>query len=268
MPDTPPVKPLFYITPPYVCNYLYGQSARSQVMKPEVINADVYGELVKAGFRRTGQFVYRPCCIACKACISVRIQADTFVPNRAQKRVQRAHGSLVASIAPFEDNPEHYRLYQRYQLARHGGVDADSEATEAEHPPSSHTPTQEEETARERYRAFLLRSPVSSRLIEFREPSSTEEVGALRMVTLMDIVEDGLSCVYTFYDPDIEHASFGTYSILWHIAQAKRLQLPYIYLGYWISESEKMAYKINFQPLEGFVKGKWVLLQGHLIIKP
>lgn len=247
------------MTPSYSCNYLHGQSACSQVIEPQGMNARMYGELVKRGFRRTGQFVYRPCCAACKACVSVRVNVNAFLPNRAQKRVQRAHNTLLASIAPFTDSPEHYHLYQRYQAARH----ADSEKSEVDEAGNTEGVSNAKDTdweRQERYKAFLLQSPVDSRLIEFREPSITAAPGALRMVTLMDIVGDGLSCVYTFYDPDVERASFGTYSILWHIHQAKRLQLPYVYLGYWVNESEKMAYKVNFQPLEGFVDGQWVAL--------
>ncbi len=217
-------------------------------MQPAVINAVSYSKLVHQGFRRTGEYVYRPCCVECKACVSVRVLVACFTPNRAQKRVQRAHSPLLARTAPFQYSVEHHRLYQRYQIHRHGA--------------SSTEDAQESQTklGREHYESFLLRSGVESRIIEFREPDSAAEPGALRMVSLMDIVSDGLSCVYTFYDPDILHASYGTYNILWHIAQARLLQLPHVYLGYWIQDSVKMAYKVNFQPIEGYVEKNWVRL--------
>ena len=129
-------------------------------------------------------------------------------------------------------SPEHYALYLRYQSRRHsgGGMDHDS---------------------REQYRHFLLQSNVDSKLIEFREN------GALRMVSIVDELQDGLSSVYTFFDPDIEGASFGTYNILWQVELCRRLDLPYLYLGYWIAQSRKMAYKIQFRPMQGLIDGRW-----------
>jgi len=223
----------FYLTAPYPCSYLADREARSQVATPSfLITPKVYSELVQHGFRRSGTFTYRPRCDNCRECVPVRIALADFTPNRSQRRSWKQHRALDVSLHTLEDRDGYFALYQRYQNTRHrdGGMDNDDQ---------------------EQYRSFLLQSHVDSMLVEFREN------GVLRMVSVIDVLEDGLSSVYTFYDPDVPHSSFGTFNVLWQIELCRKLQLPYLYLGFWIEQSQKMAYKANFQPLHGLLHGTW-----------
>lgn len=233
----------FYSTAPYACSYLPNEKARSQVATPtHLINAEVYGELVRAGFRRSGVFTYRPHCDNCRACIPVRLPIARFSPNRSQRRSLNQHNALHARELPLGFFDAHYQLYLRYQSARHagGGMDQDSH---------------------EQYSHFLLQSRVDTRLVEFTDPA---DHNALRMVSIVDVLSDGLSSVYTFYDPSIAGSSLGTYNILWQIAQCAANHLPYLYLGYWIGDSTKMAYKARFKPIEGLIDGEWRNLDSCL----
>ncbi|SMF07164.1 arginyltransferase [Pseudogulbenkiania subflava] len=223
----------FYATAPYPCSYIPDLQARSQVAIPaEAIDSAVYSQLVRLGFRRSGHYTYRPYCDGCKACQPVRIPVAAFTSNRTQRRAWKKHDSLAVELLPLLYREEHYDLYRRYQAARHagGGMSEDDSGQYAE---------------------FILKSNVESFLAEFRQD------GVLKMVSLIDRLSDGLSAVYTFYEPDDVRASYGVYNVLWQVRLASRLGLPYVYLGYWIEGCRKMDYKSAYRPLERLRDGRW-----------
>jgi leucyl-tRNA---protein transferase len=224
----------FYSTAPYPCSYLPNRVARSQVATPgHLIDSQVYSELLRMGFRRSGTFVYRPHCDGCSACQPLRVPVNEFAATRSQRRALEKHRNrLSIRFVPLEYRAEHYELYLRYQRLRHhgGGMDRDS---------------------REQYQHFLLQSHVDTLLAEFRD-----DRGTLVMASLIDVLSDGLSAVYTFYEPTYK-GSLGTFSVMWQIDLAREHNLPYLYLGYWIEGSNKMSYKAGFEPCEVLSANGW-----------
>lgn len=236
-PTEPTLKTLqFYSTASYPCSYIEGREARSQVAAPtHLIDAPTYSRLVQKGFRRSGLFTYRPHCDACRACLPIRVNVEQFAPNRTQRKIWRRHQDLQASNAPLEFDAEHFHLYRRYVSTRHAGAGMDDDD-------------------QSQYTQFLLTSRVDTTLIEFRDHE-----GVLQMVSIIDILDTGLSAVYTFFDPQAA-GSLGTYGVLWQIDRCRAMGLPWLYLGYWIQESRKMAYKTQYQPCEILQGGHWTPL--------
>lgn len=238
--DTPLQKLQFYVTTGYTCGYLPNKMAQSLIAAPQhLVDAKVYSGLIQQGFRRSGKFSYRPHCENCQECIPVRIFLDQFRPNRSQKRAFKQHNNLTTAILPVGFHEEHYALYASYQRARHSEEKIQAETTS-------------QESDAEQYQSFLCQSNVESVMVEFRENEQ------LKMVSVIDIVRDGISAVYTFYETKDTATSYGTYNVLWQTLWAKELGLPYLYLGYWIRDSKKMAYKQNYQPLEKLIDGEWI----------
>lgn len=224
----------FYTTAAYPCSYLPGHMARSEVAAPaHLVDDAAYSLLIEQGFRRSGLFTYRPSCGECRACIPLRVDVRRFERDRTQRKLwHHMQPRLTARRAPLHWDSTHFALYQRYQHQRHPGAGMDQDD-------------------QDQYTQFLLTSRVHSEMAEFHDTD-----GTLRMVAIMDLVDTGISAVYTFYDPDF-HGSLGTYGILWQVDYCRRLGLPWLYLGYWVRESRKMAYKSRFRPHQILRGGVW-----------
>ncbi|WP_454255478.1 arginyltransferase [Pseudomonas sp. Marseille-Q8238] len=226
----------FYATQPHPCSYLPEEQATTLFLDPsQPMDVQVYAELSEMGFRRSGDHLYRPHCQRCTACVPARIPAAQFTPTRQQKRILKRNADISVAAAQPAFNEEYYALYARYIEQRHADGDM--------HPPS-----------RDQFSTFLIRDLPFSRFYEFRVS------GRLLAVAVTDVLPNGLSAVYTFYDPDEERRSLGRFAILWQIAEAERLGLEAVYLGYWIKNCRKMSYKTQYRPIELFVNQRWVVL--------
>ncbi len=225
----------FFTTSSHACSYLEEKQAITLFADPESeMTPAIYSELSDLGFRRSGNYVYRPQCRECRACISVRVPVAMFMPKRSQKRCWKANEDVQVRLLPPEWNEEHYALYALYISERHHQGDM--------YPP---TPRQ--------YREFLTSDWSSTVFVEFRAGDR------LLALAVTDSLNDGLSAVYTFYDPRETWRSLGTFAILWQIAECRRRGLPYLFLGYWVRHAERMRYKTQFRPLELLIEGEWLL---------
>ncbi len=234
----PPRRPqFFYTTAPLPCPYVQGRIERKVVTEITGPDADaLHDRLSRAGFRRSHNIAYAPVCPACSACVPIRINAAQFEPGASLKRVTRANAGTEAFEVPARATAEQFALFQRYQAARHGDGDM---ATMSFYD----------------FRAMVEDTPIETVMVEFRDPDD-RLVGAC----LADRLGDGMSAVYSFFAPEIVRRSPGTFAILWLIERAKSLRLPYVYLGYWVPESRKMAYKARFRPSEILTGGAWRVL--------
>jgi leucyl-tRNA---protein transferase len=224
----------FYRTAALPCPYIGGRLERKLITELAGHEAiTFYNALSRAGFRRSHHLAYRPACAGCSACVPVRIPVAGFTPSRSLRRIRRANAGLAVRLAEPRATFEHYRLFLRYQRSRHADSDMAS-MTFGD------------------FRAMIEDSPVMSRLVELRRAD-----GTLFGACLVDLLDDGLSAVYSFFDPDERRRSLGTMLVLSLVDEAGRLGLPYAYLGYWIAESPKMAYKARFRPLEGLGPEGW-----------
>jgi arginine-tRNA-protein transferase len=222
-----------YQTPPHSCGYLPGMIASNVFVDPDVaLDAHTYSSLLSQGFRRSGSHIYRPWCDNCQACVPVRLPVTEFRPTRSQRRAQQTNRDLVIRNLPARFETEHYALYQAYTRQRH--EDGDMASASAED-----------------YQDFLIAPWADSRFVEFRLD------GRVIAVAVTDVVNDAMSAVYTFFDPDLAQRSLGVFAILTQIEMARSEGLPWLYLGYWIGNCRKMAYKARYRPLELLHDGCW-----------
>jgi arginine-tRNA-protein transferase len=222
-----------FLSAPHPCNYLPDQHTVNLVADPRItITTPLYSALVAQGFRRSGEFTYRPHCPHCDACVSLRLPVAEFRPRRSQRRVLKRNQDVSLHPHPADFNPAHFALYRRYVNTRHpdGGMDNPEQAD---------------------FLRFLTAAQIDTTFYELREAD------ALLGVAVVDRLRDGLSAVYTFFDPDLAQRSLGGLAILLLIDEAQRLGLQYLYLGYWIDGCDKMHYKTEYQPAEGFIDSNW-----------
>lgn len=231
----------YYITPPHQCSYIDGRAARMVFLDPvKRIDTLTLSELSRQGFRRSGDFVYRPECSHCRQCLSARIPIADFVPNSSQRKALKANQDLrLETRSTIHATDVHYQLYERYISMRHADGDM--------YPPS-----------REQFEKFLVESCTNSFFLEMWQADK------LMAVATCDQLDDGLSAVYTFFEPELAHRSLGTFSILKQIEWVKQQQLPYLYLGYWVPNALKMKYKAQYTPLEVLLNGQWVRLPENM----
>jgi arginyl-tRNA--protein-N-Asp/Glu arginylyltransferase len=225
-----------YTTYPHSCSYLEDQEATTLFVDPrQEIDQVMYSRLSVLGFRRSGNHIYRPHCTHCKACIPARIPVQEFQATRSQRRCLNRNKDLTVKRSEDIQDDDAYELYRRYIEARHSDGDM--------YPPE-----------RDQYLSFLNNAWECTRYYRFYKGEK------LVAIAVVDELVDGLSAIYTFFDPDEDRRSLGQFAILWQIEQAQDNQFDYLYLGYWIKECQKMSYKSDYRPLELCINNRWTLL--------
>lgn len=239
--DVAPLEEIgFSITPEHDCSYLEGKKAVTLFVDPSYpIVMNQYSSLAKLGFRRSGEHVYRPHCSDCGLCIPVRVPVDEFKPNRSQRRNKKLNQDIVCSVKDAVFHAEHYALYRKYMQSRHAGGGMDNDEPES-------------------YENLISAHWSTSKLLEFRLATQ------LVMVAVIDIFNDGISAVYTFFDPEFTNRGLGVFGILSEIDYAHSCQLEWLYLGYWNPKTNKMSYKWHYQPMEFFDGQNWQWLNKDL----
>jgi arginyl-tRNA--protein-N-Asp/Glu arginylyltransferase len=223
----------FYASPPHPCGYLPARSAITVFADPSApMDVASYDNLLEYGFRRSGQHVYVPRCPHCQACVAARIPVAAFHPNRTQRRTWRANAAITARSMKAGFQTEHFDLYQRYISTRHAGGGMDNPSPD-------------------KYLEFLTCDWCDTEFVEFRLGER------LMAVAVLDVLPRGLSAVYTFFDPQLAAHSPGRHALLWSIAETRRRGLPWLYLGYWIQDCQKMQYKQEYRPIELLLDGHW-----------
>jgi arginine-tRNA-protein transferase len=229
----------FFTAGPVACPYLSGHAERKLIVElTGAAAADFYDDLSRAGFRRSQGFAYRPACPQCQACVPVRIAVNRFTHSRSTRRVRNLNRALSGRLVAARATPEQYQLFTAYQHSRHRDSDM-AAMTYAD------------------YRSMVEDTPLRTVVAEFRDAD-----GALVAASLLDRLDDGVSAVYSFFDAADARRSLGTWSILWLVDECRRHGLPYVYLGYWIAASDKMAYKARFPAVERLSAHGWVPLAG------
>lgn len=230
---------VFFATPPHDCSYLPDREATTMFVDPRAqVDKKLYSQLTALGFRRSGSHYYRPHCEACNACVPVRLKVADFKPDRSQRRVLARNQDLTCRLVPATYTERYYQLYAHYIKQRH--FDGDM------YPPS-----------REQFTSFLVEGATDSWFIEMYLDDRLIGLAAT------DLLDDGLSAIYTVFDPAEEQRSLGTFAILWQIEEAHRRGLPHLYLGYWIEECRKMNYKTRFRPIEALRDGHWQVMSSN-----
>jgi leucyl-tRNA---protein transferase len=230
--------PLF-LSEKHPCSYLDGEEAQPAFVHPLFeMTTGIYSELIKQGYRRSGDEVYSPHCPDCSACIPARLRVSDFTPNRSQQRCLRKNSNTQVSIKPPEFDKTHYEMYLRYQNARHqDGSMAHSSKND--------------------YLHFLKSAWCDTSFVEFSVN------GELAAIAVVDRMENALSAVYTFFEPKFSGYSLGVYAVLWQIGWARQLGKEYLYLGFWIKQCKKMSYKSDYQPLQIFKDKQWVSFDSN-----